>query len=615
MKIIIVEDKSKIKGLNDYKIISINDVKEKFHSDKSAVNWIKKIASIKVGGKNIKEYLAFEDISIWWWMESWVYSSYVFETPIRDVIRYFDLVNYIILKEKPESIIVLKDSSLLQKIVLLIAKNKNISIEFKKSISLDNIKNIVIKKSRILMIDIYLTIKPYVRKVYWKFIRKNKIKRNKILFLSWLPYEKTRTKEGNIILKDKYLEDIYSRLKKHSIIVDCPHKLGFELEKLKKKVERESEIIECFESYKRLIDNYYILKQKKILTKKFNKLINNQIFIDSFIYKGINIHSLVLPQFKRYFKSRLKHHLSDYYILKRLMDKLEPSIVVSPSETELNILPFSSVCYKKGIPTIGIQHGTMGYHTNAVHTKEEVSKKMSCLSPYFPIPTKTAVWGEDTKRFLIKYGNYPKENIVITGNPRYDVLAFKDRIYNKKQTKETYKIKTNKKILLLCTNPVVNEADMIKKVCKVAKKLNVFLIIKPHPAEYFTNMHEKIAKKYLKDYIIAKGADTFELLYICDLLITPMSTVIYEAMIFEKPTILVNFSNLKDYIDFSFEKALILVNDINSLEKYIKKILYEKNYIKCLKKYMADFRYRNTYKNDGKASLRVIQLIKKMQKF
>ncbi|MBW2996325.1 CDP-glycerol glycerophosphotransferase family protein [Candidatus Woesearchaeota archaeon] len=613
MKLAIVENGGEIKGCE---VFSINNIKKQFDSDRAAVDWIKKLSSFEVEGKNIKEILTFEDISIWWWMESWLYYSYVFENPIRDVIRVFDLVNYIISEKKPESIIVIKDKSLLQKLVLLIANEKGIPVEFKRRLNTKRVREAILKRMRFAAMGLYLSMKPVLRKTYWRFIKKIDKKQNKILFFTFMPYQKTKNKKGEVVFKDKYLEDIYSFLKKDSIVVDGPHMLGLELKKLKQKVERDPEIMDCFESYRRFKDYYHSLKQKRFLLKKFKNLIKNEEFKHSFFYNGADIYKLVLPQFRRYFKSRLKYHLLDYYTLKNMIDELEPSLVLSHTETDVNMMQFFSICYKKNIPTLGIQHGTVGYHTSFVHTKGEVSKDLNCLSPYCPLPTKTALWGDSTKDFFLKFGNYPEDGLVVTGNPRYDILSRKDRIYDKQKIKKKYGIDSEKKIVLLCTNKIPNlhvRIEILKNMCLVAKKMNLFLIIKPHPGEYSTKLHNEIARKYLDDYIIAKGADTFELLYLCDLLITPMSTVIYEAMIFEKPTILVNFSALKDYIDFSSEKALILVNDVKLLEKYISKIFNDKVYFRKLKGYMKDFQYRSTYKNDGNASLRIAKLINKIK--
>jgi len=471
---------------------------KQYDSDRNAVDWLKEISNKKINGKSIIERLTFMDedkeVSIWWWMDSWLYYCNSFgKAPIREIIHSINT-------GKPIK-------------------------EYKKRRGT----------------SLYISMKPIIRKIYWRFIKKNNKEKNKLLFLSFIPYE-----EG----KEQYMEDIYNKFE-NKIIMDCPHRVGFELKKLKEKVKKEGKQVDCIESYMK-IDYKKVITIIKSIYRKFRELLIEY----EFIYNNKNISIDVIYIFAEYFKSRFESHLIQYFTYKNMINRLEPSIIVSPLDSDVEMRQLKVLCEDKNIPIIGMQHGTIGYCPDSVHLKSEMEGDFPC-----PIPTKTLVWSESNKNFLIKHGNYPEDKVIVTGNSRYDI--FND-----------YKVK-DEGYILLCTNKMSDEdkRKIITNACVYAKEQNKELIIKPHPGEYDTNLHVEIAKLFDNCYIVSRNSNTFELLKNCSLLISTISTVLYEAKILNKPVKLISLGDLKDYLT---EKE---IDDFN-------------------------------YKNDGKATKKIIEVIR-----
>jgi len=136
------------------------------------------------------------------------------------------------------------------------------------------------------------------------------------------------------------------------------------------------------------------------------------------------------------------------------------------------------------------------------------------------------------------------------------------------------------------------------------------LVIKPHPSDDGA-MFVDLVRKFNSDAIVVHD-HLYELLSACDLLITTWSTVGLEAMILDKPIVVINLMGRPDMTSYVEKSAAIAVNMPNTLSGIIGQILYDDDTIQRIKegrnKYILDY----TYRSDGKASERVAKLIQKM---
>jgi len=138
------------------------------------------------------------------------------------------------------------------------------------------------------------------------------------------------------------------------------------------------------------------------------------------------------------------------------------------------------------------------------------------------------------------------------------------------------------------------------------------LIIKQHPAEpkRYTQMIAHYLKKYnVSAIIVPKDCDIYELLYICDLMITRHSTTAMEAVALNKPVIILNLSGEPYPVEYVKEGIALGVYKAEDLKPVIKKLIENnsilaKNRGKYIKKYL--------YKIDGKATERIVNLIEDM---
>ena len=219
------------------------------------------------------------------------------------------------------------------------------------------------------------------------------------------------------------------------------------------------------------------------------------------------------------------------------------------------------------------------------------------------------------KYYEIKKNTTDSKQIIITGQPRYDVLYYINKIYNKKMFIEKYKINPYHKIILWITQcHDMNDDENIKNIKTVFSSIenlnDITLIIKQHPDEgiKYTKMILEYINKYSINAIITPtNSDTYEQIYVCDLMITKNSTAAVEALALNKPIIVLNLTNKPDILDY-VEKGIALgVYKEKDLKISIEKLI--RNDIDLVKN-RESYIYESLYKIDGKASERVVNSLK-----
>jgi CDP-glycerol glycerophosphotransferase (TagB/SpsB family) len=254
---------------------------------------------------------------------------------------------------------------------------------------------------------------------------------------------------------------------------------------------------------------------------------------------------------------------------------------------------------KRGIPTVAIQHGLIIW---GGRVKNWVSGYLPIYADFF------AVWGPKMKSFLVKKGADAKK-IVVTGCPRFDKLVGR----NTPDTDFLRKIGCeNKEIIFFASQRPIQEIDSYGIAREIIKAMPNFkdkqLIIKTHPLEE-AGPYLKMAKEMNSNAIIMTG-HLYDLLRACSVLITHSSTVGLEAMILKKPVI-VFAKRSGGFSLYDSTDAIFRVENSEELSNALESIFSRCNERKMQQR-IGRFVYDMAYVQDGKATKRVTQLIKKI---
>ena len=569
-----------------------------------------------LGGKNIKELLVHDGFSFWWCMEQWLYYSFLYRDPLNKIIEAVDVVQTVLKTERPKRIVYLDDGLLFSKVIPLAAQSTKAVLEpiaVRRAVS-ERIKETV----RPWAIQEFFRWYSRGRRWAWRFERMRSRyqlpeKKGKHI-LAVCAYHWRMVEHPDLpksVLGDPYITPIVEQLTGDTITyVDetIRENVGFGTLRAKARSGQRHILLE-----QHLTANgaREIRQAVRALRRVARELERSSAFRASWMYEHIDLWPLIAPQFRCYFQRRLENHALQYACAKALLEHEQPDIVLYPAEAGDHAYVFFKLCADKGIPSIGIQHGTMSYSPLTVHAREEMcSGKPQCL----PRPTRLLLYGPYYRDFLVKNSSYPEDEIRIIGNLRFDHFAHARKL-SKKAMAEKYGLDASKPIVMYLTQilPSPQESEqMTREVFRAVKELGLPLIVKQHPGEPSDALYHALAKEFGLQPLITKTASTLELLTASDVLIGAESTLDYEAMILDKPVIVMNFGERPDTLPFVSEGAALGVYKPEEVLPALTKTLFDAKTKAALAERMRDLVEAHCFKIDGKAAARAVEAIREL---
>lgn len=514
-----------------------------------------------------------------------------------NVFRYIRLFNLILDNERPYKIIVSRNKR--QKVnSIMVRDEENLTPKImkiiceKRKIKLLEIKYKWIK--RISIKDKFETLSKFLLANLQNSLYKLKIKslkhKHKILMIAGL-YQ-----FGPIINELKR--------NKSNIIIRGGEFVG-------RSLFRKEDFYISLKFYKTRYVNLKFKKEAKRFCEHLSKINRNKIFTNSLVYKRLQIWSILQEKvsflFLNYFLNLVKY----IEVIKEMIHKKEIDILVLTND----VLPFEKslvlITNKLRIPTLVVQHGLIGPNF--------LSFIPSCSS-------KMAIWGEFTKKWMLGH-DVDKAKLVVTGTPVFD--KYVNSKPNKKELiYRDLDIPKNKKIFLYVSDLTDKDAylpnfhlsqklreKIFVELFKIFKKFeDLHLIVKLHPTH-----KEKFLPEYLKKEIgirncsIVQHINLYDLLNASYALLTVWSTVGLEAIILNKPVIILNLNRFEDFLYYVRSGCTIPAYNSKEIEKAVNLVLKEKAKLR-LNKNRNNFIFKHAYKQDGLASRRVAILIEKLVK-
>jgi hypothetical protein len=277
----------------------------------------------------------------------------------------------------------------------------------------------------------------------------------------------------------------------------------------------------------------------------------------------------------------------------------KPAILIVITDATFIERTFILTCKRLEIPSLRIQIGLIG-------SKHD---QRACLVD------KMAISGDITKELLTKICKIDKNRLVITGYPAYDKLAVADKNFIKEKICKNLKLDEYKKIIVFTTEnlSLFENTTLAEIVCKAIFGIfDAQLVIKVHPGEQDCQLYKNIADKARINYVVTRDYDIHEILYIADLVITYFSATGLEAMVLNKPLITLNPFTENDPINYADSGAALKAKNEKELNDAIKRILCDEKTRESLAKNRNKYIYKQAYKQDGKSTKRVVELIEKM---
>jgi hypothetical protein len=336
-----------------------------------------------------------------------------------------------------------------------------------------------------------------------------------------------------------------------------------------------------------------ILKRKK-------EFLNCPDLFDSIVYRGVNFFDEFYPDLKEMFVLMLPWGIKVIEQSLSALEQLKPDVVCLYAEAGGYGRAVAYTAKLLEIKTLAIQHGLIFPHNYTyVHTQEEIQGKAG--APY-PFTDRFLLYDSFVKKILEKHGSYPSKTLEVTGGHKMDnLLAIKKTTDPRQKKKELgYDDRDRFAVIASRFSEIGSAFPHIVKAIEEIPRLH--LIVKPHQAElpeYYEEIAQKLGAKKVK--VVSNKENLFDLMLSGDLLITVNSLAALEAILLEKPVMVVNLPNhLSVYVDAGIAVGVKTHQEILPV---LKKLFIESQ--QDLLKRQAEFSRENAFKTDGLSGERI----------
>ncbi len=549
----------------------------------------------KVEQNRIKKLFTVNGYSLWSFFEPLILGNSPFHGRLsfpryRRLHIEINKFNFILNREEPTEIIIENLDEISKQTIKKICETKGIEL---RDNSLKKRKKYFNKfLYNPFFINSYLRLRFFLRRVLSK---KQKRGNKEILFLTSDRFNKQKDTDNSIFgpiirklknQKKKYLLIDYDRTYKTSI---------FDL--LRRFLLRpESKFIGCYYTKnvnKKTKDLYRSIK------KRLNEIKNNQNFRNLFVYKGIDLWDLFEKQIDYIFKITPLFLADMLTITDELLKVEKPKVAVLVGESDFYSKALILNSKKYNIKTVTLQFGP-------------IRKTFSDLNPTNDIiPDIKCVDGNYEKNIITNIYNYSKKIVKVTGEPRYDCLVKNN--WDKKEIFRQLNLSSKRKILLFIDGDLRASLKFLPEIPNLTKNYKIQVIVKLHPD--ISNKRKRIYKKYLgcEKYIkIVDNFNTSKLVYISDVVTTSGSTVAIEAIIADKPLVLLDPFHINIEPHYAEEGGALLVHNEKDFRKLIKSCLFDRKYIDKLRITREKSKKLHTgYNPKGQATQEVVEIIER----
>lgn len=541
------------------------------------------IPSKKIAGKTIFEWFALEDFSAWWFISPTIHAKY------KEAFLFIERFNNLIDKKSITSI-ELYDCLDKIELVKAICDTKKIQLKIKSK----NYSTFLLKNK----------IKKTVKKSAYKKIAKEKIRKRVECFkqnrtiseMPSMPYiitspgifrRKTISMEGKLIEREFFIQEIldhFSNNKEPYVCIDFDYTLRGETETLKKRLKDGINWIPV----EYLLDNdknKTLENQMKKLQNIKNELIKNGL-PEIFTFQNIPMWDYLRPIFdEMIFDPYLPLYIRLIDKFEEFLKQVKPKGIIQVYEAGPLAKSMEIASKRLGIKTIGIQHAQIPFDYPDYIFKEIKNENLSFGNP---VPDFTFVFGQYHKELLSNQGSYPTDKLVVAGNSN---LIHMDRIkknLDRDKILKKYRI-SDKKIILVplsfryVTYKASGDKFMLDILFENLKNDDsVIILVRPHPGDA---LDQKILSlDYPSKNFVCSTSSLFEDFIISDVvMLLPLSTIAAEAVIFEKPIILVNIvdnddSKFDPNFQFLLKNNLAESTSINNLISTLNFVMNKKTH-------------------------------------
>jgi len=326
----------------------------------------------------------------------------------------------------------------------------------------------------------------------------------------------------------------------------------------------------------------------------------------SFSWREFDVSGPVRAIAQAAFRRRVARGLRHIRFFEHLLARRRPSILLLTHEYSGVAMAATIAARRLRIPVVAIQHGVIWRgHPGYIVPRSQVET--------LPRPDALCVFGQYERELLMQHG-YDSEQVVVTGSPRLDLVVGSAPTLTRSRLTAALNLPADQPLVLFTTSGwhsrVVAErlADQItasNKPFSVIVKLHPIYEVEP---EAFAAVAADRNCRHLR--VIDEEYDLYDLLRIVDAHVSPNSTVLTEAAVFDLPNILFCTDLFPDTVGYRKRSVAVAAEDFSSLGAALEAAIASPE-LKAGRKAFVEAQY---YRLDGGAAGRIADVVEALAK-
>lgn len=263
-------------------------------------------------------------------------------------------------------------------------------------------------------------------------------------------------------------------------------------------------------------------------------------FQASFQRRGISLMPALAPELEHAFCTLAPLCVSYLMRARRLLAQVRPEAVLVTYETGPRQRALMIEAWRARIPTVGLQHGIIfDNHYDYMH-RSVTTEPLG--SSGFAIPRTTCLWGWSWAETLTCAGVYPENSVVVTGSPRHDRAIELAAEMGRSGARAVLGLDGHDAPLVLALSANRDVRRYLDACCDgVASDGQAGLLVKMHPADD-PAIAESVLARFPRRALVVPGGRLFEAIIAADVVITQPSTTVGEALLLDRPVIVVDIA-------------------------------------------------------------------------
>jgi hypothetical protein len=328
---------------------------------------------------------------------------------------------------------------------------------------------------------------------------------------------------------------------------------------------------------------------------------------ETFSHRGVAFADLSEADLAATLLLQLPWAIRSYEEMAAVLAAVRPSVVCLYAESSGWGRAALAASRAAHVPAVAVQHGIVyANYYSYVHDLDEAA----C-----PRPDRTAVFGEEARRLLVEMGHYPAHELVMTGSPKLDQLQESARTWDAEATRAELGVPAGDPLVVVAsrfrgirsTHQSIGSA--LPALLQALEALGVRTVIKPHPAEG-AEEYERVRREtgVTRVRIVPAGADLLRLLHAADALVTVESLAAVEALVLERPVVVLNApTNLRAMVEAGVALGVPVGADPTDA---LRRALFDPGTREALRAARARYRSEIAFGADGAATARILDLVR-----